>query len=324
MKKALIIALVGAPIASQAQFFDNFDVDSTANWIFNSSFAGDLPNNNSHGEANFFFDYGEIGIPSAPNSVGGTTRGLKMEANVFGTNPSVFMGVSASPLGQSFTGDYILTFDAWQNFQGPFPVGGNGTTQALLAGIGTTGIVAQFPGGNFHSVGFASTNDGGSSSDYRAYTASGAPLAETSGVYAAGNTAGVTNHTHSYYAGFQGTVPAAQTTWAQNQGFLDQHGSTHPGVLGMAWRQWRIERAGSTVTWHVDGLLIATVTGTNPQGDNIFVGYFDTNTGASTQAISRQLLFGLVDNVRVTPVPEPGTLAVLGLGALGLLRRRRR
>ena len=54
--------------------------------------------------ADFFFDYSSVGIPAAPNGAG--TRGLKLQANL--TN-GIFSGMSVSPTGQNFTGDYRLT-----------------------------------------------------------------------------------------------------------------------------------------------------------------------------------------------------------------------
>ncbi len=333
MKRLLILAGIGAlPLAASAAplFAETFDVDATANWQFNSSVVGDTATNNSNNEANFFFDYSTVGIPSAPNSIGGTTLGLKMEANVFGTTTGVFSGMSASPLGQSFSGDYTLTFDAWQNFQGPFPGGGSGTTQLTFAGIGVPTNEAQFPANNIDGVGFAATGDGGSLTDYRAYTNVGAPLGLTPGVYAAGTgtSPDARNSDHPYYAGFQGTVPADQTTFANGQGFTLQTGSTRTGALGMDWHTWEIAKVGGTITWSVDGLLFATVTNAENEltGDNIFLGYFDSNTGTSADAISRSLLFAVVDNVQVNaaPVPEPATMAILGLGAAALLRRRSR
>src|SRR5215211_5426478 len=67
------VALV-IPVTAFCQLFsENFDVNPTANWTVNGGPSDE--------EANFFFDYNTIGIPSAPNSTGGTTRGLKLQAN---------------------------------------------------------------------------------------------------------------------------------------------------------------------------------------------------------------------------------------------------
>lgn len=322
MKNFLFVVLAGAlPLGASANlFFDNFDTDSTANWAFNSSLTGDTANDGAGGEANVFFDYSTVGIASAPGSVGGTTRGMKVQANL---TTGVFSGMSMSPLGQSFSGDYVMTMDVWQNFNGPAPGGGSGSTQLTTGGIGTAGTTAQFSGAGIDSRLFAATGDGGSANDYRAYIASGAPLADTSGAYAAGNTAGSTNASNAYYAGFQGSIPAAQTAL-----YAQQTGVPAVGVQGFKWRQWRIEKAGDVVTWSiVDGLtttLIATTSYGTPGGSNIFIGQMDINAGASTDPNAGALLFGLVDNVTVTAVPEPATMAILGLGAAAMLRRRKK
>ena len=76
----------------------------------------------------------------------------------------VFTGGSASPSGQSFSGAFA---DVWQNFNGPFPGGGNGSTQMTWAGGGTNGTTAQFPGTSVQGVGFAASGDGGTAQDYR-------------------------------------------------------------------------------------------------------------------------------------------------------------
>jgi hypothetical protein len=321
---ALVVTVLSSPVLCPAAVLlqENFDADSAGNWSFNSAIGADAPDDGSGNEANFFFDYSAAGIPSAPNSVGGSTRGLKLEANVPGTG--VFSGLSVSPLGQSFAGDFVVRADVWQNVNGPFPAGGNGSTQMTWAGLGTNGTTAQFPGTSVQGVGFAASGDGGTAQDYRVYTNTGAPLAPATGAYAAGTGSTAQNNSDPYYAtsGFGAeTAPAGQLTL-----FPQQTGATAAGTQGMAWHTWEITKIGNSVSWTIDGVPIGTADVTDEPfgGDNLFFGHFDINATSSTDPNARDLLFGLVDNIVVTDVvPEPGALALVGVSALLVLRRRR-
>jgi hypothetical protein len=306
-----IAAANAAPI-----FSENFEVDPSANWTVNK---GPATTDEAH---DFFFDYSTVGIPSAPNS-GGTTRGLKLQAN---QSSGVFGGMSVSPNGLNVPlSDYKVTFDWWANFNGPAPVGGSGSTQLSTFGVGTSGTVAQWPGGTQDSIWFGGTTDGNSSSDWRAYSPAPAGAnryADTAaGIYAAGAAAGSTNASNVYYAGFGAvTAPAAQTVLHPQQ--------TGVSLIGSApfeWHEVVIEKSGGNVTWTVDGLLIATVPAaddTVATGNNIFFGHSDTNATSSTDVNDVNLLFTLIDNVAV--IPEPGSLALAGLSLLGLARGVRR
>lgn len=312
----LVAALVLPRLVLAAPIYsENFEVDPTANWTVNK---GPATTDEAH---DFFFDYSTVGIPAAPSGSG--TRGLKLQAN---QSSGVFGGVSVSPTGQNFTGDYKVLFDWWENFNGPAPVGGSGSTQMGTFGVGTSGTVPQWPGGTQDSIWFGATGDGNSSSDWRAYSPT-APTryADASGVYAAGTQAGSSNASDPYYASF-GTVaaPAAQTVL-----FPQQTGTSLVGSAAFEWHQVEIAKIGANVTWRVDGVLIATVPAaddTAATGNNIFLGRSDTNATSSTDVNDVNLLFTLIDNVRV--VPEPSMLALVSMGTLGLLpaglRRARR
>jgi hypothetical protein len=248
------------------------------------------------------------------------------------TTAGTLQGISASPLGQSFTGDFKIHFDMWLNFVGPFPPGGSGTTQAGSFGWGTSGASTQWAAAK-NSAMFAATLDGGSNQDYRAYLRELAPLAGATidpsvntGVYAAGITADQSandarNDSNTYYAGLGGkTAPAAQILL-----YPAQTGATRPGALGMAWRDVVLEKSGNNFTWTVDGLLIATIPLDTAVlgGDTLFVGMFDTNDTASNDP-NDFLNNAIFDNITVEIIPEPTALTFLGVAAAGLGLRRRR
>ena len=114
---------------------------------------------------------------------------------------------------------------------------------------------------------FVINGDGGSTNDYRVYPV-GALAADTSGAYAAGNVAGVSNNSHAYYSAY-GNIPAPA---AQVVLFPQQTGNTNVGAQGESWHLWEIKKLGNIVTWRIDGTLIGTVdlTGKSPSGDNLF------------------------------------------------------
>ena len=331
----LAIALASSGSAFGAILYsENFDVDNTANWTFNSATAADLPGDNANNEANFFFDYSTVGIPPAPG--GTTTRGFKIEANVNDTT-AVQTGASGSPTGLVLPSEYILRAHVWQNANGAatppgFPAGGTGSTQVTNMTVGATGAANEFPGGTMSGVQGGVTGEGGSTVDWRVYSASfpdgaGAVISPSlhPGVYAAGNTAADQQNTDAYYTlPFPGKVPPA----AQTVLFPQQNGTTANGTPAFAWHEWEIVKTLTEVTWRIDGTLIATLPASLfPAGfatrPNIALGQMDIN-GTQVDAAGRPLLFGLFDNVTITDIPEPATAALCLLGAIGSLCVRRR
>lgn len=307
---AALAAMAVTATAPAQLFADNFDVDTSGAWNVN--------NGPSDGTANFSFDYSTLGISAAPNSAGGTTKGLRLMANQ--TN-GIFSGLSVSPTGQSFGGDYILRADVWMNFNGPFPQGGSGSTQLGGMGVGTNGTTAHWPGGNANAVYFMATGDGNSSVDYRAYSSAAATgYGDASGVFFATGS-GPRNHSNPYYAQFGANqAPAAQTAL-----FPQQTGTTLIGSQAFEWHEYKIEVISNVATFSIDSLPIARVdmTGLNLGGSNILLNHSDTN-GTSSSDPNDFLICTIYDNVRVEAVPEPGSYLALGAGALVLLRRRKR
>ena len=96
------------PATSGGTFFDSFD-DGNAAMRFTTSAI-------NNPVANYAYDYSAAGIPSAPNSTGGSTIGLRMAAR---TTPSDAAGaVAAIRNGMPMSGDYTMTVDMWINYNG--------------------------------------------------------------------------------------------------------------------------------------------------------------------------------------------------------------
>jgi hypothetical protein len=297
---AALIALAGLSKAAPL-YSEDFDINPTANWTVNNNGAG--------------------------------TNAAKLGANLnSATAPASgnIPGITVSPTGQSFTGDYELRFDWWENYIGPLDVGATGSTQIGEFGIQSSGAAANFPG-SAESVFFAATGDGQSSADYRIYSperptsydifpASGNPL-DAHAVYAAGSR----NQSAALY---MTTFPAGATAPGSQASEPTQTSSTPAGAAGFRWHDMSIKKVGNIVTWTVDGVLLGTVDetlfGTAPGGTNILLGHADTNlTTNSNAALLDRLQFTLIDNVTVVPEPCTAMLAV-SLALMSLLEVRRR
>jgi len=319
-------------------YLDDFDVDSSANWNVNAAAVA-----NGDTLAAFAFDYSQVGIPSAPNSVGGTTSGLKLQANRIGFGSAVQTGLSVSPKLQSFTGDYEIHADVWLNYNVPNG-GGSGTTQYAGMGALSNGTTPQWNATTaataVNSVYFHVTVDGGngatSNSDYRAFGPAVSPAAFGVGPgnpYSATGT-GIRDNVNAFYTtNFPSITLAAGNPQATAPAgpFPAQVGATPAGTLGFQWRDWAIIKTGSTMFWKIDGVTIATIdlnTAGVTSGNNLLLTYNDSNAGKSTDATSAALLFALYDNVRVIQqVPEANAWmfgAVAAAVSAGAWWKRRR
>jgi hypothetical protein len=331
---ALLAALSAGTANGQVLYSQNFDTDDTANWTIN---PGNPDVANPTGpptttDTDVFFDYSTVGIPTAPNSTGGSTRGLKLQANIpTEENPAppyqgIFGGYSVSPTGETFTGDYTLTFDWWSNYLGADSVtappggitaGATGSSMLSTFGIRTLETFSNSPGFS-NGVYFAATGDGGSTSDYRAYSSERAssyqlqlpptdpnhnPL-DLHATYHAGSR----NSTAALYGtAFPGgaTVPAGQTTLFPET----QFGATAVGAAGFTWNAVEIKTVGGIVTWTVNGTTLITVDTNNfatpTGGNNILFGHSDINAGISLDPYYPLVQFTLIDNVTVTALAAP-------------------
>jgi PEP-CTERM motif len=315
---AAVVLTLSMPCTASAQLFmEDFDVDPTASWTVNDGPTDEY--------AEFHYDYSNLGIPSAPNS-GGSTHGMRLRANLI---DGVFGGFSVSPTGESFTGDYRLTFDFWHNFIGGFQQGVGvigttpGSTMLSLFGIETSGTTANYPGAA-DGIWFAATGDT-SSSAFRAYSSERnvsyqLPIDETildgegnpvdsHATYLANtrsNNPATGGGNEVYY---QNAFPSVNVPAGQTSLYPDfQFGSTQPGTVGFAWHEVEIEKIGNTVTWTMDDTLLMTLETedfvTPTAGTNILFGHSDINAAVSTEDAYLETAFTLIDNILVEAIDE--------------------
>jgi hypothetical protein len=285
---------------TSALFADNFDTDTTANWVTNAI--------NADNDATFNYDYSADGVPVAPHTIGGTTRGLRLRSHLGALSPAT--AISVSPIALSLPGDYRIRFDLWMNFNGPAPGGGAGSSEYFTTGVGVsethTNVAGESAGTPIAAWGNAAGScvilavdgDGGfaeSTGDFIVYSNNVAINANTN-VYPAG----ARDNFASYYAEFgEITPPSAQTTL-----FPTQTGSDNVGTLSYAWHDVVITKQGTNVTWIIDGLTIANTTYSLPfAGSNFSLGYEDIN--ASVTAIPRMNM-AIVDNLTVETLATAG------------------
>ncbi len=327
---AAIVSLgVTSGVRAQVLYSDNFD--SLAGSPITTSSSGTFDTygvsiGTGDNRVIFGYDYSvpALGIPTAPNSTGGTTIGVRFDAN---RAAGVINSLAISP-GTTFAGDYSVHFDLWMNSVGPFPGGGTSSSENLTVGVGYNGASIQNASSG-SGVWFSTTGDGGFSGtsttpDYQARV--GTTLqGPTSGVYAAGTATGSVgssvDNANSYYTSrFPGqTPPASQTASTPSQS-----GTAAAGSVLFKWHDVGVTRIGNITTWSLDGFTIATVTNNAALAtDAIDIGFWDPAASSATSG----LVFGVIDNLVVTQIPEPSTIALAALGSACLVtvfRRRRK
>ena len=322
----VIVVLLIQPAGAQL-YSEDFDVDASSEWVLNLAMNGEPP---TDGYANFFYDYSSVGIPSAPNTVGGTTRGMQIQANLVN---GLFGGTSASPIGQSFEGNYRLAFDLWGNYVGDpvngLATGGVGQTNLSTYGIMSDGVTSVYPG-VADGIWFAATVDGFTASDYRVYSIERAvsyQLPHNTDINGDmipdsmdGNGDPIDGHAiyhadsrNSSAALYSDNFGSATAPEAQLAMYSQQTGMTPLGSLGMEWHEMEIARVDNTVTWTVDGILLITLDLTNfvtpTDGTNIFFGHSDINDAISLEPDRFELQFTLIDNVVVEAIGPPANTA---------------
>ncbi len=261
--------------AGTAVFFEeNFnDANAADRWSFTETGGTNV--------VDFAFDYEAAGIPLLEGETDGI--GLKMAVNT--AAPGLLSAVMAFPNGQSFEGEYVLSFDFWMNFQGT-----TGTTEHAIFGAGHTSTAIQTPvagtgsvdgtpgtGPSNNGIDYTMTPDNGASRDVRVFV-DGAELLGAAGGFADPNLQS-TQHP-PYNNAYSGLVPGNQ------------------------WLAITIEVLADRTIFKVNGQVWAETMQVADPG-NIMFGYIDFFGGSVADATS-YLVF---DNIKVAEIEEEEPLA---------------
>jgi hypothetical protein len=287
------LASVSVLIYQQTQtvYLEDFETASgSTNWnVFGGSTNGipDYTVTWAYDYGTYFSSFNGIFIPSAPGSVGGTTKGVRLTVNNNDGTPSI-AGVSLYPKSLMLTGGYTMKLDMWLNYPGG-PGGGTGSTEFSTFGINHTGTAVNWDAANVipsDGVWFAVDGEGGDPGgrDYRVYegSASARPALlsyAASGLSASG--AASANNSDPYFQGLFSS-PAYET----------------PGSPGKKWVQVEITQdANNLLTWRMNGSLIGQRVNTSPfTNGTLMIGYMDIFNSIASPVADAFLLF---DNVRV-------------------------
>ncbi|MBL9169320.1 MAG: hypothetical protein JNN07_16390 [Verrucomicrobiales bacterium] len=285
--------------ASAATVFqDDFEADSSAAWlVFDGAETGP-----SDFEARFNFDYSTQGIPPAPHSSGGSTRGLRLTVNK-ADDIQDRAAVTVFPKDKSFSGNFVLRFDMWINYPGgAFGAGGTGSTEFSLFGINHVGDKVTWPfGTDTDGLVFAATGEGGANRDYRAYEGvPGAALTELQG--AAGGfldrdgAGGIEQENFTLPADHPLAVMFPSPAY-ESQGSIGKH-----------WIEVEVRQENNEVIWVLNGYQMARRSNTSAwTSGNIMLGYTDLFPSIAAPA---NLAFVLYDNVRVETLDGPAIAVV--------------
>lgn len=291
------LAVLPSALQAQSLFSDTLQsAADAANWNINHS--------GSDYQAVFGFNYSTVGIPQDP-WLSGSSTALKFQVN---QTAGVQQGITVSPIGQSFTGNYTMSFDLFCNYI----IAGTGSTQIANYGIGTSGTTPIWSGNN-DGLEFGNILDNGSGTSYRGYLL-GTSIGATPFV------GGSQSYASAYHAGLfpSVSIPAGETAI-----YPSETGSSVAGTISFQWVQVSIAVFNGLATESINGNLIATNINVSAlTHSDIFLGLYDSNNGSANTI--PDLNFALFDNVNVVATPEPATCALAVLGGAGMFLARRR
>jgi len=248
-------------------FADDFETDSSANYTVRWS-SGDGVQDYS---AEFAFDYSQLGIPPAPHSAPGTTRGVRLKANKDGTGSAAAVNLFLA--GKNFSGDYALRADVYMNIG----IDAAGTTEHTIFGInhsGNTAVRHALSGAD--GLWFAVDSDGSNNRGFGFYGTN-----NTTTTQVRGNSEFIWAFPSPPYA-FAG-APGNSTNMATGAG------------LGGIWADVEVSQIKDVVTAKVNNTVIFRFTNTYAfKNGTVMIGHND-----QFNSIGSQNTFSLWDNLRV-------------------------
>ncbi len=339
---ATLVAVWGASTVANAQilFSDDFDSTPFAEITTNTNSSGyKVIGRLSEGPTNpveldhkviFGFDYGTVTdaavIPPAPNSSGGTTKGLSITTNKNNANNNTRTAVHVYPVDGSnvplsFSGDYSFKFDLWQNWGSGATI--SASTEQTLYGINHSGnevninfsSVPETSDGLFYSLSSNGTRSATDTSlrDFGVYQGAGATPANS--VAASLKTTGFTSQLGP---NFDNLDPGYGLLFPVRPAFPN----LPIGSPAEQWNEGEVRQVGGVISQFLNGTLISQYTNTTAftSGDIMF-GYWDI-----LSTIGQPVHAAIFDNIRVTVIPEPSALALGGIAAavMGAFVRRRK
>lgn len=344
LRLLLPLALAGAVVQARGEtlFSDDFETDTSANWDLFTGYYSDETNPNDY-SVEWAYDYSkqnyklfpdgvnpvEAPVPPAPGS-NGTTRGLRIRVNQSDDFPSRF-AVNLYPKNKTFSGNFVLSFDVWMNYNGPAE-GGSGSTEHSIFGINHTGKNVNWTsfGANFTDPAAGNAlppGVGASASDGRwfAMTGEGGAGIDMRAVEGTGN--GAPRNLPNAEGGFldrdgDGTVDNAdQDPWIGT--VFPQPKFETKGAPGKRWVHVEVSQFNNVITWSVDGFMITTYTNTSGQwtSGNVMVGYMDIFNSIPNPPEDNWVIFDnvKVDTLRTVVVDTADNASPSGDGKTSLL-----